>query len=101
MSDDLIRRQAAIDAVELTTVKDVVIIPLREMTAFYYKMKIESHESEPQTYGDRIRRMTDEELAEWLSDMHDTVTCPNGGAIDCNPSCKRCWLDWLKKEVEE
>lgn len=66
-----------------------------------YKMKIESHESEPQTYGDRIRRMTDEELAEWLSDMHDTVTCPNGGAIDCNPSCKRCWLDWLKKEVEE
>lgn len=54
----------------------------------------------PQTNADRIRAMTDEELAEWLSDMHDTVTCPNNGAIDCNPSCKRCWLDWLKQEGE-
>lgn len=53
------------------------------------------------TNVDRIRAMTDEELAEWLSDMHDAVTCPNGGAIDCNPSCKRCWLNWLKQEVEE
>ena len=54
-----------------------------------------------QTAADRIRAMTDEELAEWLSDMHDTVTCPNGGAIDCNPSCKRCWLNWLKEEAED
>ncbi len=53
------------------------------------------------TNADRIRVMTDEELAGWLSDMHDSVTCPNGGAIDCNPSCKRCWLDWLKEEVED
>ena len=29
------------------------------------------------TNGNRIRAMSDEELAEWLSDMHDTVTCPN------------------------
>ena len=54
----------------------------------------------PMTNADRIRVMTDEELAAWLSDMHDAVTCPNGGAIDCNPSCKRCWLDWLKEEVD-
>lgn len=53
------------------------------------------------TNGDHIRSMTDEELAAWLSDMHDTVTCPKGGAINCNPSCKRCWLDWLKKEVDD
>ena len=30
-----------------TEVKDVVIIPLREVTAFYYKWKIENHESAP------------------------------------------------------
>ena len=30
-----------------TEVKDVVIIPLREVTAFYYKKKIENHESAP------------------------------------------------------
>lgn len=52
------------------------------------------------TNADCIRAMTDEELAAWLSDMHDAVTCPNGGAIDCNPSCKRCWLDWLKEGVD-
>ena len=54
-----------------------------------------------QTNADRIRAMTDEELAVWLSDMHDSVTCPNNGAIDCNPSCKRCWLNWLKQEVDD
>lgn len=53
------------------------------------------------TNADRIRVMTDEELAEWLSYMHDAVTCPNGGAIDCNPSCKRCWFNWLKEVVED
>lgn len=52
------------------------------------------------TTADRIRAMTDEKLAKWLSDMHDSVTCPNNGAVDCNPSCKKCWLDWLKQEVE-
>lgn len=51
--------------------------------------------------GDAIRQMLDEELAEWLSDMHDSVTCPNNGAVDCNPSCKKCWLDWLKQEVQD
>jgi len=58
-------------------------------------------EPKPTTNADRIRAMTDDELAEWLSDMHDSVTCPNGGAINCNPSCKRCWLDWLKEEVDD
>lgn len=53
-----------------------------------------------QTNADLIRKMTDEELAAWLSDMHDSVTCPNNGAIDCNPSCKRCWLEWMRQEVD-
>ena len=33
------------------------------------------------TNADKIRAMTDEELAEWLSDMHDSVTCPNRGRL--------------------
>lgn len=59
------------------------------------------------TNGDRIRQMSDEELA---------VLCENG----CPPNypcpdfeefeekeigkrelCQRCWLDWLKKEAAE
>ena len=62
---------------------------------------LQSGDVTPVTNADRIRAMTDDELAEWLSDMHDAVTCPNGGAIDCNPSCKRCWLNWLKQEVDD
>lgn len=65
-----------------------------------YDFLVQYEPPQPKTNADRIRAMTDEELAEWLSDMHDTVTCPNNGAIDCNPSCKRCWLDWLKQEGE-
>ena len=54
-----------------------------------------------QTNADRIRAMKDEELAGWLSDMHDTVTCPNYGDYDCIPSCRICWLDWLQTKRGE
>lgn len=42
----------------------------------------------PKTNADRIRAMTDEELAEWL----DNNTCRFPIYKD--------WLDWLKKEEE-
>lgn len=44
--------------------------------------------STPKTNADRIRAMTDEELAEWL----DNNTCQFPIYKD--------WLDWLKKEEE-
>lgn len=44
--------------------------------------------STPKTNADRIRAMTDEELAEWL----DNNTC--------RFPIYKCWLDWLKKEEE-
>ena len=54
------------------------------------------------TNADKIRAMTDEEMATWLSDMHDITTCPNYGDYDCSPSCRRCWLAWLQtKEADE
>lgn len=66
-------------------------------------------EPKPTTNADRIRAMTDEELAEYLA----PCACPpikfnkNTGDIVCpvnkEPSasdCKSCWLDWLKEEVE-
>lgn len=45
---------------------------------------------EPQTNADRIRAMTDEELAEWIRDQ----------IIDRNigiPS--ETWLDWMREEA--
>lgn len=61
---------------------------------------------EPQTNADRIRAMTDEELAK-LFLAHDEQLyrhCPSDKrAEDCYAdlgkafdACEKCWLDWLK-----
>lgn len=54
----------------------------------------------PTTNADRIRGMSDEELAEWLAAYNErSVICPNFGAHDCQATCYQCWLDWLKQEA--
>ncbi|MBQ6535494.1 MAG: hypothetical protein IJI40_01760 [Firmicutes bacterium] len=55
------------------------------------------------TNGDRIRAMTDEELAAWHE--HVSVGCdyilPKCDAFNyCIGVCKKAWLDWLKQEVK-
>lgn len=50
--------------------------------------------------ADRIRAMTDEELARLLDNVR--VSC--GGVMggrNCMPNCAECWLDWLKQEATE
>lgn len=51
------------------------------------------------TYADRIRAMTDEELALFAS---QTAACGNCPAVDeevfCQEACKNEWLKWLKQE---
>ena len=61
-------------------------------------------ERKPQTNADRIRAMTDEELAEWI---FDRVKCKNCQMLPCvkhgedgNGNCKGLWLAWLKEEGE-
>lgn len=56
----------------------------------------------PQTNADRIRAMTDEELAEMMArggcgycKIHDY--CFSQKDIDCD----KAWLDWLKRSAEE
>ena len=58
--------------------------------------------SKPLTNGDRVRSMTDEELAEWKAGGDQCPPTQFFGDYDCisHPSCKDCWLDWLKQEVE-
>lgn len=61
-------------------------------------------ERKKQTNADRVRAMSDMELAEFIigavydfgerpgmCDVCDTVTANH---------CGKCWLDWLKQEVE-
>lgn len=51
--------------------------------------------AKPQTNYDRLISKTPEELAE---KMVDYSYCPPGTA--CKPTCKECWLLWLKAPVE-
>lgn len=53
-----------------------------------------------QTNADRIRQMTDEELAQYMGDVQTWGGCPNHGARNCMENCADCWLDWLKQEEE-
>lgn len=58
----------------------------------------------PLTNADRIRAMTDEELAEFLGKVSDGgygMCAP--GHYDCTgkDSCAPCWLDWLRQEAPQ
>ncbi len=69
-----------------------IVIPAEEGGCTY-------HEPKPQTNADRIRAMTDEELADYFSEL----SCwPNASKEVCRgvANCMDCWLDWLKQEVE-
>jgi hypothetical protein len=54
------------------------------------------------TNAEKIRQMSDEELALFVS---SSDRCPYGhflGDYDCKcQRCEDCWLDWLKQEMEE
>lgn len=57
------------------------------------------------TNADRIRAMTDEELAEFVNDLFYGLQDNPGMCDVCDrdsvQNCKACWLDWLKASTEE
>ena len=56
----------------------------------------------PLTNADRIRSMTDEELAELWWERVDCGECPVHKECKLTgQDCKRLALDWLKQEVED
>lgn len=56
------------------------------------------------TNADRIRAMTDEELANLINRIEPKF-CHDGWdymiGCDEDKDCVMCWLDWLKQEVED
>lgn len=55
--------------------------------------------SKPKTNADRIRAMTDEQLAELIGDDPMFNICPHDCFKDPNRPCAVCALKWLKQEV--
>lgn len=47
-----------------------------------------------QTNADRIRAMSDEELAEWLTKITDDAQ------LDARTKCNYQWAEWLQSEAE-
>lgn len=61
--------------------------------------------SEPKTNADRIRAMTDEELARLFDDVlkYNVVGEPDENVCcDCHKTdCAPCWLEWLRQEEKD
>lgn len=55
------------------------------------------------TNADRIRAMSDEELAKFIPDWSYTPACKcdEKPYVDCNNECDKCVLEWLKQPAEE
>ena len=54
----------------------------------------------PKTNADRIRAMTDEELAKLIADdWCEVINCPE--APFCNGNCEIHILEWLRQEVND
>ena len=52
------------------------------------------------TNGDRIRNMSDEELARYFGDLSCHKQASREVCIAHERNCEFCWLDWLKQEAE-
>ena len=59
--------------------------------------------AKPLTKADRIRAMTDEELAKWFTEIQDDISAyyDSGHAhVPELPTMKESWLWWLRQEEE-
>lgn len=67
------------------------------------KWKLESQRKvKPKTNGDKVRAMTDKELAAMASRMITCLWCPVKDCCGCEPDeCTAALLDWLRSPVEE
>lgn len=56
----------------------------------------------PQTNADRIRAMSDEELAEWLDSLRYGFGCELCEKVfkGCDENCRTHFMEWLKQPAE-
>lgn len=89
--------QTTIDAI------DMAISALRQQDA----TDKDVGKNEPLTNAQKIRSMSDEELAGFLMKlMHNNIQCFGEGMFPYHPcpqeqNCKQCGIDWLQQPAEE
>lgn len=52
------------------------------------------------TNADKIRSMTDEQLADWLADIIDCWNCPTYQSCTEVKGCANALKSWLQQEAE-
>ena len=62
-------------------------------------------ESKPKTNADRIRNMSDEELAEFLDIVGEDGISSQYADVPCDcccekTECSKCWKEWLQSKAE-
>lgn len=72
--------------------------PLTRVISEAEVTEILEQEEKPQTNADRIRSMTDEELAGFLKEVKEDYQWANPDYPDCE-DCGE-WLNWLQSEAE-
>ena len=69
------------------------------------RIKCPLYNAKPQTNADRIRAMSDEELAKWIDWLFgrcEWCDTDKMASNDCNDvECTHCILEWLKQPAEE
>lgn len=66
----------------------------------FSKHCFEPEEKPIKTNADRIRSMSDEELAKWM--LSAGICTRDLSDVKCDGvSCKECRIDWLRQPVEE
>ena len=74
----------------------------RFMEDGHHTIYIDTLKQDRMTNADRIRAMTDEELAVSFSEDAPCGTCPAKRKMcEYGDGCYEAWLDWLKQEVGE
>ena len=80
----------------------------RALDAFHFNQVKDKTVASTHTHADSTRAMTDEEFAEWVSDIASCRHCPiakenacSGGLHVSYAYCKERWLGWLRQEATE
>lgn len=80
------------DEARLSNIANHFEVDLSEIRAFL-EMK-QQQQRKPQTNADRVRSMSDEELAEWIAD--DLIE----PGYNTKEQTVKMWLNWLKEEAK-
>ena len=67
----------------------------------YVPVVVNAKQAKPQTNADRIRAMTDEDLAEFLNTVNTEFCSSVMGKSPCRAENCPCWLEWLKEEATD